>query len=86
MRLTQSVDCTILRHYLRKILQYIIYRLGDITPLVSGVKSCSIYITDVRSYEVLSHSNSLNRYPLSTFVRPIHRIKSLGRPKLFVLH
>ena len=25
-------------------------------------------------------------YPLSAFVRPIYRIKSFGRPKLFVLH
>ena len=63
-----------------------IYRLDEITPLVTGVKSYSIYITDVRSYEVLSCSNSVNRYLLSKFVRPIYRIKSFGRPKLFVLH
>ena len=37
-------------------------------------------------YEVLSRSKGVNRYPLLAFVRPIYRIKSFGRPKLFVLH
>ena len=32
--------------YWRKIVQYIHYRLEEITPLVSGVKSYSTYITD----------------------------------------
>ena len=38
------------------------------------------------TYEVLSRSKGINLYPLSAFVRPIYRIKSFGRPKLFVLH
>ena len=38
------------------------------------------------TYEVLSRSKGVNRYPLSASVRPIYRIKSFGRHKLFVLH
>ena len=50
------------------------------------IKHLFLTVITPHTYEVLSRSKGVNRYPLSAFVRPIYRIKSFGRPKLFVLH
>ena len=50
------------------------------------IKHLFLTVITPHSYEVLSRSKGVNRYPLSAFVRPIYWIKSFGRPKLFVLH
>ena len=50
------------------------------------IKHLFLTVITPHTYEVLSRSKGVNRYPLSAFVRPIYWIKSFGRPKLFVLH
>ena len=61
--------------------------LNVITEIVDIIiKHLFLMVITPRTYEVLSRSKGVNRYPLSAFVRQIYWIKSFGRPKLFVLH
>ena len=61
--------------------------LNVITEIVDIIiKHLFLMVITPRTYEVLSRSKGVNRYPLSAFLRPIYWIKSFGRPKLFVLH
>ena len=61
--------------------------LNVITEVVDIIiKHLFLTVITPHDYEVLSRSKGVNRYSLSAFVRPVYRIKSFGRPKLFVLH
>ena len=50
------------------------------------IKHLFLTVITPHDYEVLNRGKGVNRYRLSAFVRPIYRIKSFGRPKLFVLY